>query len=202
MAIVTPEMHPLAAFGASVGDTVAELLARHGIELVTSVAPAAAVAGELLLEDGRSLLAERTVALPRLTGPDIAGLPTDAEGFIPVDEHGRVRGLKNVYAAGDAASWPVKQGGLAAQQADVVAESLAEWAGAPLRPTPFRPVLRGILLAGDEPLFLRADARIGRDLSLARLKPLWWPPAKVAGRYLAPYLAGRGIQVPAEPVPT
>ena len=202
LAIVTAERRPLAAFGSAAGDTVAELMQRHGIELVGGVAPAAASAGELLLEDGRSLMAGRTVALPRLTGSGIAGLPGDAEGFIPVDEHGRVRGLERVYAAGDAAAWPVKQGGLAAQQADAVAHALAAWAGAPVRPTPFRPVLRGILLAGEDPVYLRADSRGGRDLSLARLRPLWWPPAKVAGRYLAPYMAARGIQLPADPVPT
>jgi sulfide:quinone oxidoreductase len=142
------------------------------------------------------------VGLPRLTGAGISGLPTDDDGFVLVDEHGRVNGLDNVYAAGDAVAWPVKQGGLAAQQADVVAESLAAWAGAPVRSTPFRPVLRGILLDGEDPVFLRADTRAGRDLSLARLKPLWWPPAKVAGRYLAPYLAAHGIAVPADPVAT
>ena len=35
-------------------------------------------------------------------GPAPLGLPTDAHGFIPVDEHGRVPGADAVYAAGDA----------------------------------------------------------------------------------------------------
>lgn len=105
-------------------------------------------------------------------------------------------GVGDVYAAGAVTTWPMKQGGLAAQQADAVAESLAAWAGAPVRPTAFRPVLRGVLLSGERPAFLRADSRPHRTRSIARLTPLWWPPAKVAGRYLAPYLAARGIAVP------
>ena len=198
--VVTPEPSPLAAFGQTASDAVSEMLERHAIVVHTGAAPAAACAGELLLEDGRSLTAERTVALPRLLGPDIEGLPTDVDGFVPVDEHGRVTGAERLYAAGDVASWPVKQGGLAAQQADAVAQALAAWAGAPVQPKPFQPVLRGVLVGGDEPLFLRSDSRAGRSRSMARIKPLWWPPAKVAGSYLAPYLAGRGIQVPADPV--
>ena len=51
-------------------------------------------------------------------------------------------GLAGVYAAGDGAAFPIKQGGLAAQQADAVAESIAAAVGARVTPEPFRPVLR------------------------------------------------------------
>ena len=67
----------------------------------------------------------RSSACPRSTGPALAGLPADARGFIPVDAHGRVPGVAGVYAAGDATSFPVKQGGLATQQADAAAEAVA-----------------------------------------------------------------------------
>jgi hypothetical protein len=31
-------------------------------------------------------------------------------------------------------------------------------------------------------------------------EPLWWPPAKVAGRYLAPFLSAlTGVELPDEP---
>jgi sulfide:quinone oxidoreductase len=201
LVVITPEPEPLAAFGRPVSDEVARLLERQAIELQPRSVPVGAAAGEVLLDDGRSLLAERTVALPRLLGPQIPGLPTNDDGFVPVDEHGRVRGHERLYAACDGGSWPVKQGGLAAQQADAVAAALASWAGAPVRPSPFRPVLRGVLLSGDDPVYVRADNREGRHRSAARIEPLWWPPAKVAGRYLAPYLAARGIDVPADPLP-
>ncbi|MGI8728981.1 MAG: hypothetical protein ACR2LK_03160 [Solirubrobacteraceae bacterium] len=58
-------------------------------------------------------------------------------GFTPVDEHGRVQGLADVYAAGDGTTYPVKQGGLACQQADAIAELLAANAGADVNPHPF-----------------------------------------------------------------
>ena len=40
-----------------------------------------------------------------LKGRVIAGLPHDAQGFIPVDEHCAVHGLADVYAAGDGIAW-------------------------------------------------------------------------------------------------
>ena len=153
------------------------------------------------------------VALPALTGPGIDGLPADAHGFLPVDPHGRVVGAADVYAAGDATSFPVKQGGLATQQADAVAEAIAATLGAIERPARFRPVLRGLLLTGGAPLYLRAELSAagalleghGTPLPTARgetsTRALWWPPAKVAGRYLGPYLASaRPRALAAEPL--
>lgn len=54
-----------------------------------------------LMPDGAMLDAERVVALPTIEGPQISGVPGDDRGFIPVDDHGRVQGLSDVYAAGD-----------------------------------------------------------------------------------------------------
>jgi sulfide:quinone oxidoreductase len=196
LTLVTPERAPLAAFGDRASDTVAELLDRYGVALRSAVVPRAVAEGTLVFGDDLTLACDRVVALARLAGPAVPGLPADSAGFVPVDAHGRVPGVPDVYAAGDVTAWPMKQGGLAAQQADAVAESVAAWAGAAVRPTAFRPVLRGVLLTGGTPAFLRADTRPHRSRSVARLTPLWWPPAKVAGRYLAPYLAARGIAVP------
>jgi sulfide:quinone oxidoreductase len=129
----------------------------------------------------------------------VAGLPRDANGFLPTDPSGRVQGLDDVFAAGDATSFPIKQGGIAAQQADAAAEAIAAAAGAPIEPQPFRPVLRGLLLTGETPTFLRAELAGGTgDTSLATSELLWWPPGKIVGRYLAPFLAERagGIFAP------
>jgi sulfide:quinone oxidoreductase len=140
------------------------------------------------------LAVDRVVALPQLEGPRLAGLLHDAEGFLPTDLHGRVRGVLDVYAAGDVTAFPVKQGGLAAEQADAVAESIAAWAGVALTPTPFRPVLRGKILTGGVPLYVRTEPAGGRgDVSDVSPRPLWWPPTKVAGRFLAPALGGAGL---------
>ena len=62
-----------------------------------------------------------------------------------MDEHGRVSGIEDVYAAGDATTFPIKQGGLAAQQAVAAAEAIVARHGTDLDPQPFRPVLRGML---------------------------------------------------------
>jgi sulfide:quinone oxidoreductase len=184
--LVTPEPRPLALFGARASTAVAEMLAAAGIEF-TGASHVEPVDGAVrLLPSGRTLAAARLVALPLIRGPQLGGVPSEPDfGFIPVDRHGRVAGLDGVYAAGDATNFPVKQGGLAAQQADAVAEHVAARHGAPLDPSPFRPVLRGLLFAGGADRYLRAC-----DDAVAA-QPLWWPPTKIAGRYLAPYLYAR-----------
>jgi hypothetical protein len=101
-----------------------------------------------------------------------------------------------VYAVGDMTNFPLKQGGIAAQQADAAAEAIAARAGAPLDPTPFRPVLRGLLLTGMAPRYLRSEA--GATRSEVDAEALWWPPAKIVGRFPAPFLAGH-LGVPGEP---
>ena len=54
-----------------------------------------------------------------------------------------------------------------------------------------RPVLRGMLLTGSggQSRWLRGPG--GDEASGAALHALWWPPTKIASRYLAPYLLGR-----------
>ena len=59
-------------------------------------------------------------------------------------------------------------------------------------PMPFRPVLRGMLFTGEARGFMRSDVP-GADPDIpGAWYPLWWPPTKIAGRYLAPYLFERG----------
>ena len=137
----------------------------------------------------RRLTVDRVVALPAIDGRPIPGVPADQHGFIPTDEHGRVAGCDGVYAAGDGADFPVKQGGLAAQEADAAARHIAASAGAPVDPVPFRPVLRGMLLTGGPPRYLRVVAAGGGGEGRVSSDILWWPPAKVVGHYLAPWLA-------------
>ena len=196
--VVTAESSPLWVFGHEAGAAIAELLSQRGIGLRTGARAVAVRPGELALAGGPSVAAERVVALPQLAGPGVPGLPADSDGFIPVDPFGRVRDVPDVWAAGDATSFPLKQGGLATQQADAAAEALAAELGAAVHPQPFRPVLRGLLLTGGAPLYLRSrltasgqpeQAKARRLASEVSGRALWWPPGKVAGRYLAPLLA-------------
>ena len=186
--LITPETTPLAAFGAAASSAVAELLSARGIELVT---------GERAHEEGDSLIltpgdrtveADVVIALPAMEGPAIEGLPADGGGFLPVDDHSRVRGVEDVYAAGDGTNFPLKQGGLATQQADAAAADIAHRLGAAGAPEPFRPVLRGQLLTGDASLQMRTDVAGGAGEGKASLDRLWWPPHKISGRYLSPLL--------------
>jgi sulfide:quinone oxidoreductase len=187
--VVTPEADPLEIFGARASRAVAALLAVKGIAFHGASYPAAVERHALRLVPEGRVDADRVVALPRLEGPFITGLPHDQQGFVPTDSFGRVEGFENVFVAGDARSFPVKHGGLAAAQADSVAEVVAARAGADVEPEPFRPVLRGMLLTGSDPAFMTSDLGGGRgDTSRVESRPLWWPPAKVAGRHLAPYL--------------
>lgn len=190
--VVTPERIPLAVFGPEAGDAVADLLATAGITLHAGVTAGITRNNHIDLGDGEDLHVERIVALPVLDGSRLEGLPSDAHGFLPVDAYGSVVGVEGVYAAGDATSHTVKQGGLACQQADAVATSIGARAGALVEPSPYVPELRGRLLTGHGDRFLRRGP--GEvDRSEADETPLWWPPAKVSGRYLSPYLEARGL---------
>ncbi|MGB2710971.1 MAG: hypothetical protein WBC33_05585, partial [Conexibacter sp.] len=145
-----------------------------------------------LAPGGRSLTVDAVLALPELSGPNLAGVPCDADGFVHVDEHGRVPGLDGVYAIGDATTFPIKQGGIAAQQADIAAALIARTVGVDVRAPRTRPVLRAILLTGGEPLYLTATIAGGESVaSHVSRHCMWWPPHKVAARHLAPYLADR-----------
>ena len=150
------------------------LLAERGIAVRTDTVPLRAGPGGLVVAHGEPVQVERIVSLPRLGGPWIGGLPHDGQGFLATDAHGAVLGVEAVWAAGDGTAFPLKQGGLAAQQADAAAAAIAASLGADVRPEPFRPVLRGMLLDPAGPRFL--DSTRG-DLPTT---PLWWPPTKVA----------------------
>jgi sulfide:quinone oxidoreductase len=199
LTLVTPEDEPLQLFGQAGSEAVRELLDERGIAVHSGSYPSEVVGGELqLVPDGR-IAVDRVVALPRLKGLRLDGLPQTLDGFVPIDAQGRVRGLADVFAAGDITSFPVKQGGIAAQQADAAAEAIAASAGADLTPQPFRPVLRGLLLTGVQPRYLRHELTGGAgEDATASPEPLWWPPVKIVGRYLAPFLgAFAGVESPA-----
>ena len=188
--LVTPEDEPLVVFGHEASEAVRSLLVERGIELRTETHAMSFDARALEIVGGASIEADWVLTLPRLIGRSIDGLPQLQDGFIPTDEFGRVGGLPDVYAAGDGTNFPLKQGGIAAQQADAAAEAIAAAAGVSITPTPFDPVLRGLLLTGRRPAFLRTELTGGHGpTSVASSEPLWWPAGKIAARYLGPYLA-------------
>ena len=190
--VYTPEEAPLEIFGSEASSGLRADLEEAGVRVETGVvveedpeAPA-----RLVAQPGdRPIESQRVIALPRAVARGVGGLPTDDRGFIRTDEHGRVESAPGVWAAGDAIAFPIKQGGLAAQQADAAAEAIAAEAGADITPQPFRPVLRGVLLTGRGRRWIRRDLGGPEGEGETQRHALWWPPTKVAGRYLAPYLA-------------
>jgi len=200
--VVTAEAQPLGAFGPPATEMIRRELAASGADLIEGVD--ATVPSDRLVElgRGRMLRADRIVHLPLLAGPRIAGLPYDRAGFLLVDDELRVPGDDAVHAIGDGTAGPFKQGGLAAQQADAVAERIAVRAGADLAPRPYRPTLRALLRTEHGPRYLRAEPAGGEDECLVSEQCLWWPPSKVASRWLTPWLAARDARARPRVLPT
>jgi len=191
--LVTPELEPLAVFGAQASGLVRGLLEERDVRLLGGALPTNVRRdGSLGLADGKTIEADRVVALPELRGRRFTGVPASRQGFVPVDAFGQVEGLPDVYAAGDVTTFPIKQGGVAAQQADAVAQTIATSLGVPVRQ--FRPphVLQARLVGGERPVFLRTEfdstgQPTGASLVRDEVEHLA-NAAKVLGRYLTPYL--------------
>ena len=147
--LVTPEREPLALFGAEASVVVRGLLEECGVRFVGgAVASSVQRDGSVVLADGELIQADRVVAVPELRGRRFTGVPASRSGFVPVDAAGRVEGLEDVYAAGDLTTFPIKQGGLAAQQADVVAQTIAASLGVPVKQVRAPRVLHARVLGG------------------------------------------------------
>ena len=191
--IVTPERAPLEVFGREPSRLVQAVLAERDVAFVGDAAASAVLRdGSLELRSGEVIEADRVVAGPQLRGRWINGVPGSWWGFIPIDSLGRVEDMPDVYAAGDVTTFPVKQAGLAAQQADVIAHTIAAQAGAELVKPCLRRVLQARLAGGPQPLILRAELDQQGRATMATLVRTHAGDApvrqKVFARYLTPYL--------------
>lgn len=179
--IVTPERVPLEAFGEHASGQISDLLHANSIELIPRTAPIEFGDGFLQTSEG-PLEADAVITLPRLTGRRIDGVPFNDRGFVPVDGFGLIDGCESEYAAGDVTSYPVKFGGAATAQADVVAAAIGARAWEGKAPQPFEPNLKATLLAPDGPVPL------GEEASEDTRRNEWSPAQKVSGRFLTPVL--------------
>lgn len=199
LTLVTPEPWPLAGFGPAASDAVGNLLEEAGITVYSSALAHVPAKQQLLIQpQGAELSPDRMIAMPRITGPAIRGIPGGgAHGFIPITGHCTVPGTKGrVFAAGDATAFPIKHGGLSAQQADTAAAAIAVLAGADTKVEPFHAVIRGMLLTGRQPLYMSAQVVGGQGFeSEVSYEPLWSPPEKVVAEELGPYLASMDSSV-------
>ena len=187
--VVTHEENPLGLFGAAASRLVASRLEEVGVEIRTSAAVEAFDGAQIGVAEGDSIPADMAVALPALEVPRLPGLPQHRRGFIRTDAAMQVDGLEHVWAVGDVTWFPVKQGGLATQQADVAARAIAARAGAHVPQHPWQPVLRAALITGEAPEFFRRSRAGGSDAASVG-RPLWSPATKIAGEYLSPFVAG------------
>ena len=174
--VISSESAPLGVFGAEARAAVRRRLDDAGVHFRSAAFPTEYANGKLWLETEGPLDVDLVIALPHLRGAPLAGLPHESRGFVPVDGYGRVRGLERVWAVGDMTTRPLKQGGLAAQQADVAAADIAsQITGGEIEVHPYEPNLQGMLLTGADPLYLQPV-------------PLAGPQQKVVGAHLGPYL--------------
>ena len=182
LTLATAEAAPLQMFGDAASVEVRRLLRDQGVSLLCGASPLSFWDGVLRLHPEREVEADHVVAAPRLHGASLDGLPQTRLGFIPIDAYARVEGCDDVYAAGDIVDFPVKQGGVGAQLADVAATAISSRAGAAVQAEPFDPVLGGLLLTGDPDRALRFEA--GGVTTVGAHEQ-----GKIASRYLAPFLA-------------
>ena len=188
--LVTPEGRPLKSFGEGAASAIRRLLTDAGVVLHAGAA-ARVPSPTVVAFGGTQLDVDLVVALPRVTGPAIPGVPAGPGWFIPIDDYCRVEDSDGrMFAAGDATAYPVKHGGLGAQQADTAAAGIAHLAGFGERPPPFAPEIRGMLLTGERPLYLSAHVTAGLGWrSQVYETPPWPADSKVVAEELGPYLA-------------
>ena len=214
ISLFTPEAAPLEAFGERVGRYAETLLEDAGIELVLRALCRVPDPNSLVVDGpdtwhfpghraprpAHLRAFDRIVALPRLVGPHLRGVPAVSDGFIPVDTHGRILGARTEFAAGDATNCPVKHGSVAAQQADAAARAIAAFAGAPVAAAPFHPVIRGLLLTGERNEQLSASIVGGHSLHSELVTATSQAPEeKIDALYLAPRLTSMRLAAAARP---
>lgn len=186
LALLTPEPRPLAMFGGSVSATMRLALDEAGVTLhPDSNALSCGRGWPAASPRGRTVRVDRVVTQPRLIGPRLRGLPCGPDGFIEIEPSGRVAGVDDVYAAGDATDSPIKHRDLAAEQADAVAATLALSAVFGVRQGSLTPVGDPVSAAVQPHRDPRQPARD----ATSRLQR-WSAPDALGVRHLAPY--GRG----------
>ena len=142
------------------------------------------------LDSGSRAEFDRLISLPTVIGPKIAGVSTDAGGFIEVDETLRVCGSERVWAAGSCLAAALEHSALSARQADAAIDAIAAASGVAAGEPPASardaPELTGMMLTGQRPRWLAENPPGTQEPST---RCLWWPPGRAVGRMLAGQIA-------------
>ena len=149
-----------------------------------------ATSGLIVEPDGVPLDAQRIVGLPRAVGPHLPGRPDRRARLRPVRPArpgprarppcGRraTRSPSRSSRAGSPRSRPTPRPSRSPRAPEPTSS-----------PQPFKPVLRGMLLTGRGQAWMRGPDDAGEGA--VERRALFWPPTKIAGRYVSPYLAAR-----------
>ena len=159
---------------------IISLLAKHNIDISLDFAPARINENELIATDGASLPYDLLMLIPAFRGPGAltdTGL-TDEEGYVVVDEKMRVQGVGEMYAVGDATSFPgPKMGHMAVHQALVAATNLAAEIKGQRPNATYQHEMRFILdEGGDDSLYVRQRLTNGEPAHVRQ--GLFWHWAK------------------------
>ena len=140
------------------------------------------------------------IALPTRVGPSLAGVATDATGFVEVDEAFKVRGGERLWAAGSCIAAALEHSALSALQADAAAAAIAHAAGLKavedVDPVPDPLEVTGILLTGQRDRWLAENPVGTREPST---HCLWWPSGRAVGHMLARQIASWESVCPSAP---
>lgn len=192
LTIVTPERDPLELLGSRASRAVARLLAERGVGFRGFTFPLSHEHGVLLTAPGGPVPADAVISAAEVEAATLPGLPAGRRGFVSTDEFGRVDGRDDLFVVGEASAYPIRQGGLAAQQAEAAASAIAASIDPGLQALRFTPVLRAALITGAEPLYVRTELHGARREELAT-GALWAPPGKIAARHLGALLDSYGV---------
>ncbi len=206
--LITAEEHLLAGLGAEATDLVARELDAAGVTVMGGVEPidesrddpdpaepvrlvlAPADPTEMPIGGGSRVGFDRLISLPTVDGPFLAGVKTDAAGFIEVDEGLKVCASERVWAAGGCIAAALELSALGALQADAaigaIAAAIAGTEGDGAAWSSAAPELTGMLLSDQREQWL-SENPAGTPQPSTRC--LWWPPGRAVGRMLAQQIA-------------
>jgi len=182
--LLEPRDRLLGAFSGQSADHALQQLARRGVDVRLGVGVADAAADHVELTDGEVLPTRTLVWAAGVAASPLAaslGVPLTAGRRLPVDEHLRVIGLRDVFAIGDVAAFAAPEGGFLPQVAPVAMQQATHVAQ--------------VVLLGDAPDrgFVYRDkgsmATIGRAAAVAEL------PGGIRLRGFLAWLAWLGLHL-------
>lgn len=184
-----PSLEPGQRLGGAAVTKLLKRMGKLGIETHLGHKPVRFEADKVVTEGGE-FAADLILFMPGLTGPawlDNCDLPRSDGGFIAADQYCQVQGLKQVYVAGDAGSYPgplwlAKQAHQADLQALAVAKNIAqELKGLPAN-TPFIAELACIIDSLDAGVLVYRRGE--RNIVLPQMGILHWAKKRFEKMYL------------------